>query len=186
MTAPRTPALFLDRDGTINRTHISDGKPFAPVRVEDFEILPGVVEVVSRVRAGGFPVIVVTNQPDLTTGKQTAESLAAINAVMQKQVAVDDVFVCPHTEAQGCDCRKPKPGLIMAASAKWNVDLSRSVMVGDRSRDVLAGQAAGCYTVYIDGHYDEPRPERADRVVASLAEAEEFIIGVLKGGYFAG
>lgn len=186
MASQRIPALFLDRDGTINRTHVSNGKPLAPVRVEDFEVLPGVAQVVSRVRASGFPVIVVTNQPDLSTGKQTVESLAAINAVMQQQVAVDDIFVCPHTEAHGCDCRKPKPGLIMAASAKWHVDLPRSVMVGDRWRDVEAGQAAGCRTVYIDGQYDEPRPEGADRVVASLAEAEEFILGVLKKRYFAG
>ena len=170
------PALFLDRDGTINRSLVRDGRPFAPTRLEDFEVLPGVAETVKMVRSAGFPVIVITNQPDLTTGKQTPEVLAQMHAVLKEAVELDDIFVCPHVDEDDCDCRKPKPGLIRAAADRWSLNCTRSVMVGDRWRDVEAGRAAGCATVFIDNGYAEMRPDGADLIVASLAQAKSFII----------
>ena len=170
------PALFLDRDGTVNRSLVRDGRPFAPTRVEDFEVLPGVSETVAKVRSAGFPVIVVTNQPDLATGRQTREAMSQMHALLKEVVGLDDIFVCPHLDEDGCDCRKPKPGLIRAAADKWSLDCNRSVMVGDRWRDVEAGHAAGCATVFIDNGYAESKPDDADLVVSSLAQASCFIM----------
>jgi D-glycero-D-manno-heptose 1,7-bisphosphate phosphatase len=179
------PALFLDRDGIINRCDVIDGRPYAPVRYEDFEILSGVVETVGHVKSAGFPVIVVTNQPDLSTGKQDLATLDRMHDYVRSFVGVDDVLVCPHVDAEGCDCRKPKPGMLLAAAEKHGLDLAGSVMVGDRWRDVEAGRAVGCSTIFVDYDYSEARPESPDLVVGSLSEAETFILRTLEAKYLS-
>jgi D-glycero-D-manno-heptose 1,7-bisphosphate phosphatase len=170
-------AVFLDRDGTINRNDVRDGKPYAPTRLEDFRYLPGAAEAIARFKAKGYLVIVVTNQPDLTTGNVAPAVIEAMHARLRQELGVDDVMVCPHTDAAGCDCRKPKPGLLLRAAETWGIDLARSVMVGDRWRDVEAGRAAGCATVHIDhGYAGEPAAEGADLVVTSLEQAADPIL----------
>ncbi|MFM2130065.1 MAG: hypothetical protein RL477_1611 [Pseudomonadota bacterium] len=169
-------AVFLDRDGTINWNEVRGGKPYAPTRLEDYRWLPGAPEAIARFLAEGHLVIVVTNQPDLTTGKNSPAVIEEMHRRLRDELGVDDIFTCPHTEDQGCDCRKPRPGLLLQAARKWNIDLARSVMVGDRWRDVDAGKAAGCATVFIDhGYTGEPAPEGACLTVKSLAEAADFI-----------
>ena len=163
-------AVFLDRDGVVNRTFIRDGKPFAPTRIEDFEILPGVADAVMSFKRAGFLVIIVTNQPDVATGKQTAAGIEAMHKQLRAQVAVDDIFVCYHTDGDGCDCRKPKPGMLHQAEQRHAIALDRSWLVGDRWRDIEAGQVVGCRTVFVDNGYDEPTP-KADFVVTALSEA---------------
>ena len=176
MTGEKRRAVFLDRDGTINWNEVREGKPFAPTRLEDFRWLPGAPEAIAQFKAEGLLVIVVTNQPDLTTGKNSPAVIEAMNRRLTDELGVDDIFVCPHTDVQGCDCRKPKPGLLLQAAKKWNIDLGRSVMVGDRWRDVDAGKGAGCATVFIDhGYSGEPAPDRPDLTVKTLAEAVDFI-----------
>jgi len=173
-------AVFLDRDGTINWNEVRDGKPYAPTRLVDFRYLPGVPEAITRFRAEGYRVIVVTNQPDLATGKNSPAVIEAMHARLRTELGVDDVLTCPHTDDQNCACRKPKPGLLLQAAEKWDIDLGRSVMVGDRWRDVDAGRAAGCATVFIDhGYSGDPVPQGADLHVASLAEAADFICAEL-------
>lgn len=173
-------AVFLDRDGAINRAFVRDGKPFAPTMLERFEFLPGAVEAIAALKSAGFRVIVVTNQPDVGAGKLARETAEAMNARVRQECRVDDVRVCYHTEADDCACRKPKPGLLVDAARDWSVDLRRSYMVGDRWRDIGAGQAAGCRTVWIDYNYAEQRPEKPDIVVKSLAEASQRILSEVK------
>lgn len=139
-------------------------------------MLPGVPEAVDRLRAAGFLTIVVTNQPDLTTGKQTLAVLTAMHEFLRRSVALDDIRVCAHTDAEACDCRKPKPGMLVSAAREHDINLTRSYMVGDRWRDVAAGQAAGCITVFVDYGYDEPRPANPDATVASLPQATDWIL----------
>ena len=124
--------------------------------------------------------IVVTNQPDLTTGKQTPDVLEAIHDYLRQETGVDDIFVCPHVDGDGCDCRKPKPGMLRAAAEKWDIDLSRSVMVGDRWRDIGAGKAVGCSTVFIEYGYAEDAPPDPDFVGSSLEAVVPFILEELK------
>jgi D-glycero-D-manno-heptose 1,7-bisphosphate phosphatase len=165
-------ALFLDRDGVINRSMVRDGKPFAPTHFDDFEILPGVKEALIKSRQAGLKNIIVTNQPDLSTGKIKQEQFDLIQSYCLSELEIDAIKVCPHTQLDDCDCRKPRPGLITQAASEFGVDISSSYMVGDRWRDIEAGQAAGCKSnFFIDYDYQEKRPDPPYVVIRSLAEA---------------
>jgi D-glycero-D-manno-heptose 1,7-bisphosphate phosphatase len=169
-------AVFLDRDGVLNRNIVREGRPYAPTSTTDFALLPGVPEAVRRLKAAGFLAIVVTNQPDVATGMQSLETVDGMHGILRNLIPVDDIKTCYHTDADACECRKPKPGMLLAAATEHDVDLKRSYMVGDRWRDVEAGRAAGCMTVFVDHGYDEPRPENPDAVVADLPQAVEWIV----------
>lgn len=134
-------------------------------------------EAVERVHAAGFYAIAVTNQPDVARGTATPQSVEAINAAVAEALALDGVYVCLHDDADRCDCRKPKPGLLQRAAVERGVSLPDSYMVGDRVKDVECGRAAGCTTVFIDfGYAETPRRVDADAVVRSLSEAIDAIL----------
>lgn len=173
-------AVFLDRDGVINRSWVHAGKPYAPTTVADFELLPGVVAAIAALKNADFRVIVVTNQPDVGAGKVAQTTVEAMNARLQSECGVNDVRVCYHTEVDQCGCRKPKPGLLVEAARDWAVDLRQSYMVGDRWRDIEAGQQAGCRTVLIEYNYAERKAEKPDIVVKSLPEAVQQILAEVK------
>jgi D-glycero-D-manno-heptose 1,7-bisphosphate phosphatase len=168
--------VFLDRDGVINRAVIRDGKPYPPATLEEFELLPGVRQAIAALRDAGFLIIVVTNQPDVATGVQRREVVEAMHDKLRAARLCDDIKACYHTEADRCDCRKPRPGMLIDAAREWQIDLSRSFMVGDRWRDVAAGKAAGCYTFFIDYEYRERPADSPDAVVESLEEAGRLIL----------
>ena len=169
-------AVFLDRDGVINRVTLREGRPHPPASLDKLEFLPDVAEAIEALRSAGFLVIVVTNQPDVATGAQQQAVVEAINRRVQDTLHVDDVKVCYHADADGCSCRKPKPGMILTAEAEWSLDLKGSFMVGDRWRDIEAGQAAGCRTIFVDAGYAERKPENPDAEVNSLLEASLLIL----------
>jgi len=171
-----TRAVFLDRDGVINASVVRDGKPYPPESVEAMVVLPGVVEATQALSRAGFRLVVITNQPDVATGRQRREVVDAIHARLQVLMPLDDIRVCVHTDADRCDCRKPKPGMLLAAARDGDIDLARSFMVGDRWRDIEAGRAAGCRTVLVGPGYEERRAEGYDAAVASLAEASAWIL----------
>jgi D-glycero-D-manno-heptose 1,7-bisphosphate phosphatase len=168
-------AVFLDRDGVINRTIVRNGRPYPPSNLSELEILPGVPQALLSLRAAGFRLIVVTNQPDVARGTQTREAVEAIHTALTAQLALDDVRVCYHDDADRCFCRKPTPGLLLDAAREAQLDLVSCFMVGDRWRDIEAGQRAGCMTVFIDHGYAEKRPEGFHAKVKSLYEASEWI-----------
>ncbi len=149
------PAVFLDRDGIINRAVVRDGKPYPPAQLDDLEILPGSVTSLSRLADFGYILIGVTNQPDVARGTQSREMVESFNALIQSRLPVREIFVCYHDNVDHCDCRKPKPGLILQATDKYELDLSNSWMVGDRWKDIAAGQAVGLKTIFVDYHYAE-------------------------------
>lgn len=169
-------AVFLDRDGVINANVERNGKPVAPTRFADFHILPGVEDALHRLKAAGFLLIVVTNQPDVSTGLTPRAECEAMHAEIRRRLPIDDIGVCFHTDADNCACRKPKPGMILEAAGKYGIDLAASYMIGDRWRDVKAGQAAGCYTIFIDYGYPQEQPMHPSDSVTSLAEAVDFIL----------
>lgn len=171
------PAVFLDRDGVISRARIRDGKPFPPATLEDLEVLPDVLTALRDLKAHGFELLVVTNQPDVARGSQSRDVVERMHRSLASQLPLDDIFVCYHTDADDCACRKPKPGLLLEAVRKHDIDLSRSFMIGDRWRDVEAGHNAGCKTILIDYGYREQAPvQPPDACVKSLREAANWII----------
>lgn len=169
------PAVFLDRDGVINRPIVRQGLPYPPISLDEFELYPDTAESLLRLRAAGFALVVVTNQPDVARGGLCAETVHEIHRELRRLVDVDGVYVCFHDDGDECRCRKPAPGLLLDASHDLGLDLRRSFMVGDRWRDVEAGRRAGCRTVHLDRHYPEDLSEGADTVATSLAEAVEWI-----------
>lgn len=168
-------AVFLDRDGVINRAVVRSGKPYPPANAAELEILPRVPEALNRIREAGFISIVVTNQPDVARGTTSMADVEAINMALAKNLAIDEFSVCYHDSGDNCECRKPKPGMLLQAAKKWDIDLATSYMVGDRWRDVEAGQRAGCRTIFIDYGYDEKQPEQCDYRATSLWEAADII-----------
>lgn len=169
-------AVFLDRDGVLNRAVVVDGKPYPPRRLEDLEILPGVIEACCSLRAAGYLLIVVTNQPDIARGDLTVEALSAVHATLTSRIPLDAVLFCPHDDSDGCSCRKPAPGLLLQAADRFGIALDKSVMVGDRWRDIEAGRRASCRTVFVDHGYAEHLPEGQDLTVASLPDAVDWIL----------
>jgi D-glycero-D-manno-heptose 1,7-bisphosphate phosphatase len=169
-------AVFLDRDGVINRAIVRDGRPYPPASVEELEVLPGVPEALARLKAAGFRLIVVTNQPDLARGTQRRDVVDEMHRRLAALLPIDQFRVCDHDDRDQCECRKPRPGLIVGAADDHGIDLAASYVVGDRWRDVEAGRRAGCTTVFIDCDYREHRPETPDAVVRSLQEATAWIL----------
>jgi D-glycero-D-manno-heptose 1,7-bisphosphate phosphatase len=167
-------AVFLDRDGVLNRSNVRGGRPYAPTVISDFTILPEAPEAVSRLRAAGFLAIVVTNQKDVGRGIVSQNVMAAMHDELRTRIPVDGIEVC--TCIDDCPCYKPNPGMLFDAAAEWKIDLSVSYMVGDRWRDVGAGVNAGCFTIFLDRGYEEPLRDKPDRTVADVSEAADLIL----------
>jgi D-glycero-D-manno-heptose 1,7-bisphosphate phosphatase len=172
-----TRAAFLDRDGVLNEVRVEHGVPHPPNSADDLVVLPGVADACRRLRRGGFLLVVVTNQPDVARGTQSLGTVNEINDTLRQVLPLDAIYVCPHDDKDACNCRKPAPGLLLAAAAELEIDLALSTMIGDRWRDIEAGRRAGCATVHIDRDYAERRPTAADLTVRSLPEAVPWLLG---------
>lgn len=170
------PAVFLDRDGVIVVPEFRDGRSFAPTQIEQFQIYSSAAEHLHRLKNAGYRIVVVTNQPDIGRGIIPVAIVDEMHRRLCEELPIDLIKVCAHTTADGCKCRKPKPGMLLEAAAELGIDLSRSFMVGDRKSDVEAGRAAGCRTVFIDLGYTEPRPCDMDVTVRSIKEAADAIL----------
>lgn len=174
-------AVFLDRDGVINRSVVRDGKPFSPSSVDEVEIMPDVPVALERLSEAGFLLICVTNQPDVARGKQSREVVEAIHDVLLKSLPLDEILVCYHDDSDGCQCRKPLPGMLLSAAERFSIELEESFMIGDRWRDIEAGRNAGCRTVLIDYGYDERVSIKPPDVkVGLLSEAADWILKELE------
>ncbi len=148
-------AVFLDRDGVLNKPVIVNGKPYPPKSLNELEILEGVKEGLEQLSELNLLLIVVTNQPDVARGLTTAKVVDEINNNLKQKLLIDDIFCCMHDNSDNCECRKPKPGLIFDAAKKWDIDLTSSFMIGDRWKDVEAGRRAGLKTILIEHQYKE-------------------------------
>jgi D-glycero-D-manno-heptose 1,7-bisphosphate phosphatase len=164
-------AVFLDRDGVLNKALVRNGRPFSPIHPEDFAVIPGIAEACQRLRQDGFLLAVVTNQPDVARGRQTRSGVATIHSLLRAQVPLDGIYMCPHDDTEDCSCRKPKAGMLFAAAEDLHLDLARSVMVGDRWSDIEAGHRAGCRTIFVDYGYKEQAPDAPDQIVTDPVDA---------------
>lgn len=173
----RAKAVFLDRDGVLNRALVRGGKPYPPASVAELEILPGVAEALAALKRGGFTALVVSNQPDVARGTQRREVVEEIDRYLADRLPLDDFLICYHDDCDGCACRKPRPGLLLQAARQRNINPAASYMVGDRWRDIEAGRRAGCKTVFIDYGYAEPGPSTPpDAKFGSLLDASRWIL----------
>jgi D-glycero-D-manno-heptose 1,7-bisphosphate phosphatase len=175
-------AVFLDRDGVLNRAILRDGRPYAPATVAELEIIPGAKQALLRLRTAGFRLVVVTNQPDVARGLQTAQGVEAINEALAAALPIDEIRVCYHDDAAGCECRKPAPGMLLEATAASGLSLQESFLIGDRWRDIEAGRRAGCRTVLIGDGYNERVAVEPHARAASLTEAVDWILMTITPG----
>ena len=170
-------AIFLDRDGVLNKSIVKFGKPYPPKSKEELSIPSGVKKGVSILKENGFRLIMITNQPDVSRGKISLKKVEEINQFLSKELKLDDVFCCPHDDKDMCKCRKPKPGMIIEAVGKWKIDVSKSFLIGDRWKDIEAGKRAGCKTILINSHYKKKKPTDYTFQAKSLSEAAKIILG---------
>jgi transaldolase len=178
-------AVFLDRDGVINRALEKEAKPYPPTSLAEFEILPDVPAACAKLKAAGFLLVVATNQPDVGRGTLKQEVVEKIHAHMMVQLPVDRIEVCYHAGKglSDCDCRKPKPGMLLHAAKEFKIDLAQSWMVGDRWRDIDCGHAAGCKTIFIDRGYAEELKQKPDFSARNLGEAADIILAQTKNNF---
>lgn len=167
-------AVFLDRDGVLNAIVPRDGRPGSPRRFDELVVVEGAGRAVERLRAAGWLAFIVTNQPDIARGLMPQAELDAIMAAIRDEIEVDDAVVCPHDDADGCACRKPRPGMLLSLAERWGVDPARSYMIGDTERDMGAARAAGCRGILLRRGYNADA--RADARVETLDEAVTLIL----------
>lgn len=172
----RTKAIFLDRDGVLNESIVKNGKPYPPKTVAELIVADDVLPALQLLKSLGYLLIGATNQPDVARGTTTRETIEAINATLMTLLPLDDMRVCYHDDKDGCLCRKPLPGLILSAAQEWNIHLTESIMIGDRWKDIEAGQQAGCKTIWLDKNYQETKPKKQpDFTALSLMQAAQWI-----------
>ena len=167
--------VFLDRDGVLNKSLVVDGKPYAPLKLSNLEILPGVAEALEEFKKLGYLNLVVTNQPDIAAGRLNAKDLKEMHDFLSMSLAIDCIESCPHTDEDDCYCRKPAPGMLLNLAKRFDIDFSSSWMIGDRWKDIVAGQSAGCQCIFIDYGYDERVPPQPFFKVNALLDATRII-----------
>lgn len=143
--------------------------------VDELQIVPGAREALTLLRELGFRLLAVTNQPDVARGQQTREAVEAMHARLMGELPLDQIYTCYHDDRDGCECRKPKPGLILQAATEWDIDPTESFMIGDRWKDVEAGRRAGAVTFLIGMGYAERQTAKPDYRVGDLIEAARII-----------
>ena len=170
----KSHAVFLDRDGVINHAIIRDGKAFSPRTREEFIMVADAADSINALKNSGFRVIVVTNQPDSVRGKLTQNDLDWMTKRIMSNTAIDEVIVCSHDDGDNCLCRKPQPGMLLTAAKKWDIDLSKSYMIGDGWKDIRAGENAGCRCILIDTAYN--KDVNCELRVRTLSKAVQYIL----------
>jgi D-glycero-D-manno-heptose 1,7-bisphosphate phosphatase len=169
-------AVFLDRDGVINRAVVKNGRPFPPATIKEVELLPEVKHSLGALSDAGYLLIVVTNQPDVARGVTPRHVVEEINRHLGKSLPITEFYTCYHDNDDDCDCRKPKPGALLTAARNHQIDLQNSYMIGDRWRDMEAGDRAGCKTIFVDYGYREKQPDTVSHRVTSTGEAAQIIL----------
>ena len=169
-------AIFLDRDGVINKAHIKNGKPFSPSSPTELEIFDDIQLCISKLKKIGFVIAVLTNQPDIARGRISLKMVETIHDIIKDKTTISHFFICPHDDLDFCNCRKPKIGLLLQAALDLDIDLKQSFMIGDRWKDIQAGQNAGCRCFFINNDYSEEKPKLPYIEIKSLTEATNLII----------
>lgn len=171
-----TRAAFLDRDGVLNEALVREGLLYPPSNTDELVIVSDAFSTLTRLRKNGFRLVIVTNQPDIAGGRTSHQAVDEINDFLLRKLSVDNIEVCPHDDCDGCDCRKPLPGMLVRSAQRFGIELGVSFMVGDRWRDIEAGRRAGCQTILIGDGYTEAIRSKPDIAVATLKDAANWII----------
>ena len=168
-------AIFFDRDGVLIEAPTRNRKPKSIDKHSDIKFIAD-VELILRLKQLGYYLIVVTNQPDISRKLISYDFVENVNSQIKKKYFLDRFYVCPHSELDNCQCRKPKNGLILEAKKDYNLDLSNCFMIGDRWKDIDAAEISGCKSIFIDRKYKEEKPSRQITQVNSFKKAVDVIL----------
>lgn len=175
MVTPAIPCVFLDRDGVIVVPEFSNGRSYAPKTLKDFSYFPGTKETLSRLHKAGYLLIVITNQPDVGNGITKRSVVEAMHNKIREELPIDHIEVCYHTRQDNCDCRKPKPGMLLNSLKKFNIAMDHSFLIGDRYSDIEAGKNVNLKTIFINYHYEEPMTTKPHYTCENLTQGVEII-----------
>jgi len=176
-------AVFLERDGVLNQARMGVRNQMPPLSVEDFHVNEDAALPLLELKAAGYLLLVITNQPGISNGYLSRRDMDFMHQTLRTRLPVDDILVCPHADADRCSCRKPKTGLMVEASFKWHLDLEHSFVVSDKWQDAAAAAVAGCSSILLQspwigsGHHDF--------VVGNLAQAAQKILSLQSLGQVA-
>ena len=173
---PLKEAVFFDRDGVINQALVRGGHPYSPANLEQFTWVKGIHDVCEQLKSVGFVLFGATNQPDVGRGLQSLAGVETLHAKIMEELPLERIYSCYHDGIDECNCRKPKPGMLLKAANQYGVDLTRSWLIGDRWKDIDAGNAAGCATVFVDYGYDEELNTFPDHRVSDVREIPPVIL----------
>lgn len=166
--------FFFDRDGVLNKSIVKKGKPYSPEKMSELIIDQDAADIIKYLKSKNFLIIVVTNQPDVKRKKVTKNFINSIHKHLKKNLKYDDLYVC-YEDNDNSFYRKPKPGMLFLAKKKWSIDLKRSFLIGDRSKDIKAGLSAGVKTVFLDNNYEEKKPLFSHYRIKRLKEIKKII-----------
>ena len=169
-------AVFLDRDGVLTRSLVKNGKGYAPRTLAEFEILPDAAEACHLLKQAGYLLVVVTNQPDVGRGLVPVGTMELMHRRLEIELPLDGILSCTDPSEAPGPRRKPSPGMLLEAAAKWNIDFKASFIVGDRRSDIEAGEAVGCRGVFIERNYNEAKPAKPAITCNSLIDAARWIL----------
>jgi len=173
-------AVFLDRDGVLNEVVMRGGKACSPCSFSEFKLIDNIEDCIRRARDEGFVIIVVTNQPDIARGKMAQDELDKMNERIRASFPVDEIVVCPHDDADGCHCRKPKPGMLVDAAQRFDIELTASFLIGDSWKDMGAAKGAPCCGILIDASYNQDTD--CDKRVPTLKQAIDYVLSKKEEG----
>ena len=168
-------ALFCDRDGVLIEAVTIDGKPKAIETLSEIRYCFGVEAAIKRIKRE-MPVFMITNQPEISRGSISKQSVDSINNKILHDLSLTAIFMCPHDDKDECGCRKPKIGLLEMAAQEFQIDLSRSFMIGDRWRDIACAHAGGLKAFFIDRNYDEQHPDPPFFSINHMAELPNLLL----------
>jgi len=166
-------AVFFDRDGIINEVVYRENKLCSPRKVIEFKLMSGIEKILNELRKYEFKIIIFTNQPDISRGLMKIEDLEKMHKIIKKVLYPDIILYCPHDDTDNCDCRKPKPGMLIMAANELHINLNKSFVIGDTWKDIEAGRSAGCITILLNAAYN--RGVNSDYRVKNLDEAVEIV-----------
>ena len=170
-----TKAVFLDRDGVINKPTIIKNKSYAPTKVKDFRLYPNVAKFCKMLKKKKFLLIVITNQPDYKKKKISINILHQMHERLKKKIKFDDIYISLSSNSKNF-FKKPNPGMLLEAKKKYNISFKKSYLIGDRFSDIEVARNVGCKAIFIDRKYDELKPSYQIKNTKSFEEAAKFIL----------
>ncbi len=171
----KNKAIFLDRDGVINQAIVRKGKPYPPQTIAEFKWVETIQETLETLKNAEYLLMIFTNQPDVARGRQSLQQVETFHQYIKTTLPIHQIYACFHDNEDQCQCRKPKPGMIFQAQTDWQIDLHKSFVVGDRWRDIDAGNEAGCQTIWIDYGYEEALHSPPNFIVRHLHQILDII-----------